>query len=50
MPGTIMAGNVRERNNGGGVFWEPRPEDVWAANAAAAALQIQRKIWLNKNE
>lgn len=39
MPGTMIAGSVFDRNNGGGVLFEPRPHAVWAANAAAAALK-----------
>lgn len=39
MPGTMIAGNVRERRSGGGVLCAQHfPVDVWAATAAAAAL------------
>lgn len=38
MPGTIIAGSVRERNSGGGTFRVLLPVVVWAAMAAAAAL------------
>lgn len=43
IPGTIIAGSVFERKSGGGSLFEPRPDAVWAANAAAAALKIKYK-------
>lgn len=38
IPGTIIAGSVRERNSGGGTFRVLLLADVWAAMDAAAAL------------
>lgn len=37
-PGAMMAGNVRERNSGGGARLTPLPRASAAAAAAAAAL------------
>lgn len=39
MPGTMIAGNVLDRNNGGGIFLELFTVAVCAAMAAAAALK-----------
>lgn len=51
MPGTIIAGNVRERNNGGGIFREFfLSVAVWAAIAAAAALKTQGKTMLKRKK
>lgn len=44
IPGTIIAGSVRERNNGGGILRVLFPVAVWAATAAAAALQREDKV------
>lgn len=38
IPGTIIAGSVRERSNGGGILRVLLPVAVWAATDAAAAL------------
>lgn len=43
MPGTMMAGSVRDRSNGGGPRRVLVP--VWAANAAAACWAALKKIF-----
>lgn len=43
IPGTIIAGSVLERNNGGGILFELFTLAVWAAIAAAAALVLREK-------
>lgn len=49
IPGTIIAGNVRERKSGGGVLCAQHfPVDVWAATAAAAALSWTKVKLLSK--
>lgn len=43
IPGTMMAGSVRDRSNGGGPRRVPLP--VWAARAAAACwAALKNKI------
>lgn len=41
IPGTMMAGSVRDRSNGGGPRRVPVP--VWAAKAAAACWAALKK-------